>query len=141
MDLKLALNAATEVASVDETRAEHEFDTRATEAAYLAIGEARRIAEIEELLEKYKNLELKNFNENSKIDLTALVEVEADGKIHYYFISPFEGGTHYMIDGVKVNVINPKSPLGEELMGREVKDIFDIETPSGMHSYFIVSIQ
>lgn len=135
-----ATAAAKEAATGEESAAENEYDTRATEASYLAGAQQKRVSEIEKMINGYKNLILRQFKEDDEIAATALVELECAGKMHYYFLSPLEGGKAFEMDGVSVNIISPRSPLGEELIGRNVEDIFEVETPHGMKSFFVASI-
>ena len=83
---------------------------------------------------------IKDFKAGDEIAATALVELECEGKTHTYFISTNEGGKTVKVGDLTVNLISPRSPLGEELIGRSAEEILDVDTPHGRKSYFIVSI-
>ncbi len=75
-DLEVAVRAAQtahETATHEENVAENKYDTLGLEAAYLAAGQSRRVEEIRQALGLYRNLVLRDFDEEQGIQLTALV--------------------------------------------------------------------
>jgi transcription elongation GreA/GreB family factor len=116
-----ALLARDEAIS-EESRAENKYDTHSQEAAYLAEGQARQVAEIEASLTHYAALALPDFAAGGKIALGALVELNTRGKTAWYFVGPRAGGRELKIDGRDVLVVTPQSPLGRQLVGQRVGD-------------------
>jgi hypothetical protein len=102
-------------ATDEQSQPEHKYDTRGLEAAYLAHGQSRQAAETEEAIEMFRTLPLRNFGPDDAIDLSALVELEGDGRRMSYFIGPRAGGTEIESEGSTVLVITPQSPLGKQL--------------------------
>lgn len=107
-----------------QSRAEHKYDTRGLEAAYLAGGQARKVAELEETIEQFQKLKLLEFGPQTPIDLSALVELEMRGAVNWFFVAPKSGGLEVMHDKKEITVITPQSPLGEQLMEKKQGDKF-----------------
>lgn len=69
-DLEVAVRAAQtahETATHEENVAENKYDTLGLEAAYLAAGQSRRVEEIRQALGLYRNLVLRDFDEEQGI--------------------------------------------------------------------------
>src|SRR3981081_1893222 len=75
-------------ATHESSKAENKYDTRGLEAAYLAGGQARQAKELMDAIAIYESLAVRNFAPDEPIDLTALVELDADGALSTYFIGP-----------------------------------------------------
>ena len=115
----------TRAASADpENRAEGKYDTRATEASYLADGQARQAQQAGEARSAIEALGVRTFDPGAAIDLGALVRLEfpgggeADGA--WFFLAPAAGGLEVVVDGETVTVLTAGSPLGRQLLGRSV---------------------
>src|SRR6266851_2092595 len=90
--LAKAARASHAEATHESSKAESKYDTRGLEAAYLAGGQARQVKEIMASIELYESLASRRFTPNEPVDLTALVELSADGATTLYFIGPRNGG-------------------------------------------------
>src|SRR6266404_6262481 len=90
--LEKAARASHAEATHESSRAESKYDTRGLEAAYLAGGQARQAKEILDSIETYESLGTRDFAPGERIELTALVELDADGIRSTYFIGPKNGG-------------------------------------------------
>ena len=125
-DLEVAVRAAQtahETATHEENVAENKYDTLGLEAAYLAAGQSRRVEEIRQALGLYRNLVLRDFDEEQGIQLTALVTLlNADGSRRTVFLGPEAAGLKIDCEGREVLVITPRSPLGQSLVGRHPGD-------------------
>jgi transcription elongation GreA/GreB family factor len=108
---------AAEGATHEENRAEGDKDMRATEASYVARGQAGRATEMEEALLRVSALELLKFDTGSRIAISALVEVLHDDKVLHYFLVPAAGGERVRVAGSEVQTITPQSPVGRALLG------------------------
>jgi transcription elongation GreA/GreB family factor len=108
---------AAEGATHEENRAEGDKDMRATEASYVARGQAGRATEMEEALVRVSAMELLSFKPGAKIALSALIELSHETKHVHYFLVPAAGGERVSVDGVEVQTITPQSPLGRALLG------------------------
>ena len=82
---------AADGATHEENRAEGDKDMRATEASYMARGQAGRASEMEESLVRVSALELLSFKPGARIAISALIELLHDGKHLHYFLVPAAG--------------------------------------------------
>lgn len=138
--LKEAALATYEAATHEESKPENEYDTRGLEASYLAGAQAKRISEMEELLVICKHLDLKDFGPQDKINSTALVEVEHNGKHSFFFILVKGGGLSVAFEGKTIQVITPNSPLGEALQDLRKGDIATVETGNQVREYEVMNV-
>lgn len=128
-------------ATGEESKAENKYDTRGLEASYLAGAQAAMAAESAKDLACYKTIRLKEFTHDSKIDLTAFIELESEeGVQSFYFMGPKSGGLGVEYEGNRVLLITPSAPLGRELMGREVGDFIEINASNSKKGYEIVGV-
>jgi len=102
----------------EESRAENKWDTHSQEAAYLAEGQSRLVAEIGASLQAYTSLPVREIGLGGTVEVGALVELDGARDHTWYFIGPRSGGIEVEVDGQTVFVITPQSPVGRELMGR-----------------------
>jgi hypothetical protein len=140
VEAKSAAIETYEAATGEESQPENEYDTRALEASYLAGAQAKRVLELEKSLYIFNHLELAEYDEHSPIGPTALVELELKGKLIRVFFVPDGGGLVLQYEGHSVQVLTPKSPLGEALLGLKVGDIAVVEKGSQTLEYEIVSV-
>ena len=139
--LMQAAKAAHEAATHEESKPEDEHDTRAIEAGYLAGAQMKRAEEIRQLLNMYRFLPLREYGVEDVVCPAALVELETNGKRAFYFLAPQGGGLVTEVDGKPVQVITPKSPMGDALLGRKVGDIVEVEIRDGSREYKVLSIR
>jgi transcription elongation GreA/GreB family factor len=132
--------SAYEAATHAESKADNKYDTRGLEASYLAGAQAQRAAEIRKLLGICSQITIRPFSEDDEISITALVQLEAEGKKQWVFLVPFAGGRSVEIEGARVSIVSSASPLGEELMGREVGDDFDVAMKDREIEYRILQV-
>lgn len=138
--LKEAALATYEAATHEESKPENEYDTRGLEASYLAGAQAKRISEMEELLVICKHLDIKDFGPQDKINSTALVEVEHNGKHSFFFILVKGGGLSVAFEGKTIQVITPNSPLGEALQDLRKGDIATVENGNQFREYEVMNV-
>ncbi len=124
--------ASQEGATHAENKAEGDKDMRSTESSYLARGLAKRVLELRTAVSKLSNLRNRVFGEESTIAMSALVLVEdEEAETSYYYIAPSGGGIVVEHAGVTVSVITPTSPLARAMIGRQVDDEVELQTPQG----------
>ena len=138
--VKAAAQATYEAATHEESKPENEYDTRGLEASYLAGAQAKRIAEIEELLTIFKFAQPKNFSQNDVVSATALIEVESEGKTNWLFVMPKGGGLAVKFEGKSIQLVTPNSPLGEAVLGLRVGDVAIVEMGQTIREYEILSL-
>jgi len=138
--LEKAARASHAEATHESSKAESKYDTRGIEAAYLAGGQARQAKEILDSIEIYSALATRDFAPDAPIDLTALVELDADGTRPIYFIGPRNGGLEIEHQRKEITVITPQSPLGQNLMGKKSGQRWTAKLGGAIAKYHIVSV-
>ena len=124
--------ASQEGATHAENKAEGDKDMRSTESSYLARGLAKRVLELRTAVSQLSVLHNRVFHDESKIAMSALVQLEdEDERREYYYIAPSGGGMVVELDGHKISVVTPSSPLARAMIGRELDDEVEIQTPQG----------
>lgn len=131
---------AAEAVSHEDNRAEGSKDMRSTEASYIARGQAERAVELERSRARLGSLDLKDFDENSSIEATALVELQYRQQRSHYFLLPAGGGRRVSHAGVTIQTVTPTSPLGSALLGLSLGDEVEVPTPSTPKLYEVVGI-
>lgn len=121
--LRRAAQAAYEAATAEENIAENKYDTLSLEASYLATGQARRTAEIRQSLLAYQQLLLRDYDPARGIQISNLVTLEDEsGDQRLLFLGPEAAGLKIGSGDKQVTVITPRSPLGQQLLGKKVDD-------------------
>jgi transcription elongation GreA/GreB family factor len=111
-------------ATHEQNKPENKYDTRALEASYLARGQSRQVAELENARHEYEALTPVDFLPDTPLDVGALVMLEEHPQIETcYFLGPKAGGTEIAVAGTSVTVITPQSPLGRQLVGRKLGEV------------------
>ncbi|NOY27893.1 MAG: GreA/GreB family elongation factor [Oligoflexia bacterium] len=130
----IAATTRDEVGS-DETRQEGKYDTRSTEASYLARGQAWRIDALRRLVSWFK---LVRPQPMEHVQVGALVALDGPRR-DLVFVAPV-GGASADVDGHRVRVISPSAPLYQAMAELEAGDGFDVQTPRGTVSWEIVYV-
>jgi transcription elongation GreA/GreB family factor len=132
-DLELYFKAARSAhaeATHEQSKAENKYDTRGLEASYLARGQSRQAAEIEQAILQFQSLPVRQFGPTDGIEVGALVELVSGSRkaeATRYFIGPRAGGTEVTCAKREITVITPQSPLGRQLLGRRQGEQFQLE--------------
>ena len=116
------------------SNADKQRDTTGFEAAFLAHGYAKHCMDLSHQLEELRAMPVEDFT-GQEIDIGALVEVEMGGDVDHYLMLHCGGGTDVEVDGKKITVITPESPLGHALLGN-IEAGF-VELPSGMEGIIL----
>ncbi len=138
--LEKAAHASHAEATHESSKAESKYDTRGLEAAYLAGGQARQAKEILDSIKVYQSLAVKDFAAGEAIDVTALVELDADGMRSSYFIGPRNGGLEIKMGRKEITVITPQSPLGQNIMGKKSGQHWTAKLGGSTVNYHIISV-
>ena len=138
--LEKAARASHAEATHESSKAESKYDTRGLEAAYLAGGQARQAMDILDSIKLYETLTARNFAADEPIDLTALVKLDASDTRSLYFIGPKNGGLEVEYQRMEITVITPKSPLGQNLMGKKAGQRWTARLGASVVKYHIVSV-
>jgi hypothetical protein len=127
-------------ATHEESRPENEKDTRALESSYLARGQAQRVAELSRALASLSALELRRFDSDSSVALSALLSLDDGERAVLCFLAPVGGGLGLQVEAATVIVLTPQSPLGRALLGRRVGDEVEVQTPQGIREYSVLGL-
>lgn len=120
-----AADEARGYATDADSKAENKYDTRTTEASYLAAGQAAKAEELAATVRLFGTWVPPDFGPSDPIDLGALVEVTfgpGKGDRSAFLLAPGGGGLDAECDGVTVTVISPQAPLFQQLKGRRAGD-------------------
>lgn len=120
-----ALSESKENASGDETKSEGKYDTRATEAAYLAEAQQQQADKLADGLHAFRAFEFPPFELTDPIALGALVETDLDGETEFYLLAPAGGGTTLDYLGCDLTLLTPEAPLFQQLLGRQAGDMLE----------------
>lgn len=113
-----AAQAAHQAATDEESKAENKYDTRGLEASYLAAGQSRRVEEIRQALTAWRNLQMREFDEELGIQLGTLVWLQsADGRRQCLLLGPDGAGLKLPGEQGEIMLITPRAPLGQQLLG------------------------
>ncbi len=138
--MKESVASTTQGATHAESKQEGKYDTRGLEASYLAGGQQRRVADLENTVNYFNSLKEVMISHIEVASFGALVEVEHNKKRHHYFIGQFGGGIKVSIENIEVQIITHKSPIGSEVLGLEEGDSFEIEGPRGQEELQLIKV-
>lgn len=119
-----AANEAHQAATHEESVAENQYDTLGLEASYLAEGQSRRVAEIQQEIAAWRGLPDTEFYEDDPVVSGCLIVLEAleSGEQRMLLLGPAAGGKKLSYAGMTVTVVTPEAPLGAQLVGKYVGD-------------------
>ena len=134
---RTAHRAATDPQNIPDNK----YETLALESSYLAQGQANRAQDLLSALDSYRQLVVRQFKDTDQVYLTALLRIVSDAGVHrLLFLGPKAGGLKVHFDGCDVVVITPESPLGRDLLGKQVGDYISVESPGGTLVFEILNI-
>lgn len=136
--MEAVAEATRDEATSAETKSEGKYDTRATEASYLARGQAWRILELRKLSAWLSTDTATRQLTEPVVQAGALVGVTG-ARTEIIYIAPIGGGKAVLGD-ITVRAISPSSPLGRALVELEVGDGFEVDSPRGILEYEISAI-
>lgn len=143
-DRRLLLQAAQtahQAATDPENLPDNKYETLALESSYVAQGQANRAQEITQALDLYRKLFLRRFSSDDHVYLTALVVIESGAGVRRsLFLGPAAGGLKVEFNGCEVVVITPESPLGRDLIGKEVGDVIEIVVDGSSIEYELIEL-
>lgn len=129
--------SARDEATSSESKAENKYDTRATEASYLAAGQGQRLAGLTALADWLGQLEPRAVHH--RVAVGALVQLRRGSAREWVLFAP-EGGHRASVDGVDVRLLSVRSPTGEVLAGLGAGDIEEIEAPGGLVEVEVIHV-
>ena len=137
--VKQAYETTKNLVQNGDLKSDGKYDTRATEANYLADGQRQRITELEQELELLGDINIKN--KEKSISIGSLATIELNGMARKYFVAPTAGGTMLNIDGEPILVISVFSPIGDAAIGMAKDESFELELNEDIREYKVLSIE
>lgn len=121
-----AAHLARDEAIDEESRAESKWDTRGQEAAYLAEGQARQAAELQEAITLWTAVPRAPCPIDAPIELGTVFIIEQRQGPLRGVMGPRAGGTEFEYEGETYTVVTPTSPLGRAVMGKRVGESVEL---------------
>ena len=137
-----AAQATKAGATHEEAKPENDKDTRAIEASYLAGAQGERVRELERtvgLLDALPRLE-----STGVVGAGALVTLAGPGGHDHRLVclfAPAGGGEQLELDGHRVQIVTPRSPLGRALLGAREGDEVEVELGRKINRYEVLCIE
>lgn len=125
---------ARDEATSPESRPENKYDTRATEASYLAAGQGQRLIALRRLVAFLES------HDGSRRAL-ALYALEGEHGPAWFLLAPDGGGRRVQVGGREVVVVTGESPVGAALAGCREGDEVKIGAVGAQATYEVVSIR
>jgi len=133
-----AVAMARDTATHNDCLGSSKYETMGLEASYLAQGQGTRLLELERSLAYFKQI---NLVHASSIMLNSYIELKSDDdKVSYFWLSADEGGLKISYNKKNITIITPKSPLGSQLMGKNIDDVCELRIANQHHHYEIITI-
>ena len=136
-----AANTARDEATNEESRSEDKYDMRSQSAAYLAAGQAKLAGEIANAIAAYQALPVRRFGPGEPVATGALVTLEARKRRSWYFLGPQHGGLEVRLNGATIIVVTGASPLGRQLVGRNVGETVTLPGRTGPVMHVVVTVE
>ncbi|MBT3295017.1 MAG: transcription elongation factor GreAB [Verrucomicrobia bacterium] len=137
-----AAKSSFDTATNAEHQAKSKYDTFSLETSYLARGQAKRVEELNDALERLQQLPLKALDATTPILLSALVRLRADdGETRALFLGSAAGGEMISVDGEEIIMVTARAPLGQAVLGKTVGDTFDIKMGIDTQTFTVVSVE
>lgn len=136
-----AAQASRAEATHESSKPENKYDTRGLEASYLARGQSKQAAELEDAIAVFEKLDARKFAADEAIGIGALVGLKIGAESSFYFIGPRAGGTEVVQDAQEILVITPQSPLGEQLVGKKSGDKLLLTLGGTQQAAKVVSVE
>lgn len=136
--LKRAAHDAFAAATDPDSKAENKYDTRTLEASYVARGQAKRVAELQEAVQAFGALPRTTLEPGTAITLGALVSLDTPEERTHYFLGPLAGGTEIVHEGNEIVIITPASPLGQKLIGKRAGEVIALRPGALAKVYAII---
>ncbi len=137
-----AARSSFSTATSEAHHAEGKYDTFSLETSYLARGQAKRVAELSEALERLRHLPLNELGPEAPVQLSALVRLEAgDGEKRILFFGSAGGGEKIRVAGDDIVLVTSQSPLGRAVLGRTVGERIEISIAGKRQTLTVMSIE
>lgn len=133
--------SAAEAATHPEARPEDPKDMRSTETSYLARGQAMRVEELAEQIQRLRFFEPGRYGDADPIGVGALVAVDdEEDERRVFFLLPHGGGIELVRGGASILVITGTSPMGKAMLGRTAGDDLELIVQGRKREYVVAEV-
>ncbi len=131
--LAQVMRMAQDEATSDETKSEGKYDTRATEASYLAAGQGERVAQLARAIAWLDAA-------RGAPEGPPLYVVEGPRGRAAFLLAPEGGGQRARVGALEVVVLTVRSPLGQALVGAREGDEVEVGEGAAVQEWGVVSV-
>jgi len=136
-----AAKSSFSTATSEAHHAEGKYDTFSLETSYLARGQARRVEELRQALERLQQLPLRGLAGADPVQLSALVRLQgANGEKRVLFFGSAGGGERIQVNGEDIVIVTSQSPLGRAVLGKTAGEQFTISLAGSIQVFTIMSV-
>jgi transcription elongation GreA/GreB family factor len=131
-------------ATHEDNRSEGDKDMRATEASYIARGQAARVEVLFEEVKQAEAVQPRAFGPDTPLAWGALVSLESEGTLSHHMLLPAGAGLRLDALGksgrLAITVISTRSPLGQALVGARLFDSVSLDRDDLSREWEIVEV-
>ncbi len=137
-----AARSSIATATSEAHHAEGKYDTFSLETSYLARGQARRVEELRQALERLHLMPVKALDANDPVQLSALVRLQApNGEMRALYFGSAGGGERIQVDSEDIVIVTSQSPLGRAVLGRTIGEHFTINLAGNKQTFTVLSVE
>lgn len=125
-------------ATGSESRSEGKYDTRATEASYLARGQAERVVALRRVVGWLGG---QGGAPCERVALGALFLVDDDGEERWLLILPDGGGSRVQVGEQVVQLVSERGPLVRALLGATQGDTAEVEVGGRVRGVEVLEVR
>jgi transcription elongation GreA/GreB family factor len=132
----------------EDARAEGLKDMRATEASYIARGQAQRVDALSADVARLRAMTPRAFSEDDPVALGAVVTTSSktdeepdSAATTELYVAPAGGGQRLEVAGAVYQVVTPSSPVGRALMGARVGDVVEVRRGDAAHEIVVAAVR
>lgn len=135
-----AQRSSQEGATHEENRSESDKDMRATEASYVARGQAERVHTLQAEIAALSALPLRAFGPGAAVASGALVRLLEDERVTLHWVLPGGGGESLESPLGRITILTTRSPLGQNLLGAHVGDIVGLDSDTTSREFEVLDV-
>jgi len=137
-----ATKSSIATATSEAHQAEGKYDTFSLETSYLARGQAQRVADLRQALERLQQMPVKPLEKNAPVQLSALVRLTAeDGEKRVLFFGSAGGGERIQMNGEDIVIVTAQSPIGRAVLGKKAGESFTLNLGGNNQTFIVTSVE
>ena len=137
-----AARSSIATATSEAHHAEGKYDTFSLETSYLARGQARRVEELRQALERLHLMPVKALEANAPVQFSAMVRLQAaNGETRALYFASAGGGERLHMDGEDIVIVTSQSPLGHAVLGKTRGESVTIHLAGNNQTFTVISVE